>query len=113
MIYPSGVTVNFGNELTPTQVKDQPTVTWEAEVDSYYTLIMTDPDAPTRTNATLGEVRHWYVGNIPGKDVEKGDTLFAYIGSGPPKDTGLHRYIFLVFKQTGKLEFDEPRVSNK
>lgn len=74
---------------------------------------MTDPDAPTRSNPTSGEVRHWYVGNIPANDIEKGDTLCAYIGSGPPKDTGLHRYVFLIFKQNGKLEFDEPRISNK
>ncbi len=28
------------------------------------------------------------MGNIPGSDVAKGETLSAYIGSGPPKDTG-------------------------
>lgn len=111
--YPSGVVVDFGNELTPTQVKDQPTVTWEADDDCYYTLIMTDPDAPSRENPIVGEVRHWYVVNIPGNNVEKGEALFQYIGSGPPKDTGLHRYVFLVFRQSGLLEFDEKRISNK
>lgn len=25
----------------------------------------------------------------------------------------LHRYVFLVFKQNGKLAFDEPRLSNR
>lgn len=38
--YPSGVSVE-GIELTPTQVKDQPTVEWEAEQGVYYTLLMT------------------------------------------------------------------------
>lgn len=38
--YPSGVTVQ-GTELTPTQVKDQPKVEWEAEAGAYYTLILT------------------------------------------------------------------------
>lgn len=74
---------------------------------------MTDPDAPSRADPANGEVRHWYVVNIPGNNVAAGETLFAYIGSGPPKDTGLHRYVFLAFKQSGKLVFDEPRVSNK
>lgn len=41
--YPSGVTVSLGNELTPTQVKDVPQVSWEAEKGAYYTLLMTDP----------------------------------------------------------------------
>lgn len=38
------VSVNLGNVLTPTQVKDQPTVSWEAEDGAFYTLCMTDPD---------------------------------------------------------------------
>lgn len=111
--YSSGVSVNMGNELTPTQVKDQPTVAWAADDSAYYTLIMTDPDAPSKANPTLGEVRHWYLVNIPGNRVDDGEKLFEYRGSGPPKGTGLHRYIFLIFKQNGKLEFDEPRVPQK
>lgn len=39
--YPSGVEVNQGNELTPTQVKDVPTVSWDAKPDNYYVLAMT------------------------------------------------------------------------
>lgn len=33
--------VEIGKVLTPTDVKDQPTVTWQAEPDKYYTLCMT------------------------------------------------------------------------
>lgn len=39
--YPSGVKVDGGNELTPTQVKDIPTVKWEADPATFYTLCMT------------------------------------------------------------------------
>lgn len=39
--YPSGVEVKEGNELTPTQVKDQPTVAWDAEPNTFYTVAMT------------------------------------------------------------------------
>lgn len=39
--YPSGVEVKDGNELTPTQVKDQPEVNFKADKNSFYTLIMT------------------------------------------------------------------------
>jgi hypothetical protein len=35
------VSVGQGNELTPTQVKDEPIkVDWSADADSYYTLCM-------------------------------------------------------------------------
>lgn len=53
------------------------------------------------------------MGNIPGNDVEKGETLSEYVGSGPPEGTGLHRYVFLVYKQPGKVTFDEKRLTNK
>lgn len=52
------------------------------------------------------------VGNIPGNNVSQGETLSAYVGSGPPEGTGLHRYVFLVYKQNAKLNFDEPRLTN-
>uniref|UniRef100_A0A915PU65 Uncharacterized protein n=1 Tax=Setaria digitata TaxID=48799 RepID=A0A915PU65_9BILA len=99
----SGAQVNLGNELTPTQVKDRPNVNWDAEDGSLYTLVMTDPDAPSRKNPKFREWHHWLVTNIPGRNVNKGDVLSDYIGSGPPKGTGLHRYVFLVYKQPGKI----------
>ena len=110
--YPSGVQVCQGNVLTPTQVKMEPKVTWAAEDDTLYTLCMTDPDAPSRADPKFREWHHWLVGNIPGCDVSKGEVLSAYIGSGPPKDTGLHRYVFLIYKQSRKLEFEEKRLPN-
>ena len=54
-----------------------------------------DPDAPSRSDPKWGEWRHWVVFNIPGADLAKGEEWWAYVGAGPPKDTGLHRYIFL------------------
>ncbi|XP_037958185.1 protein D3 [Teleopsis dalmanni] len=110
--YASGATVCEGNVLTPTQVKDQPTVTWNADPNALYTLCMTDPDAPSRKEPTFREWHHWLVGNIPGNKVAEGEVLSAYVGSGPPEGTGLHRYVFLIFKQNCKLTFDEKRLPN-
>lgn len=112
--YAGGSEVNLGNELTPTQVKDQPTVSWEAEPGALYTLVMTDPDAPSRANPKMREWKHWVVVNVPGSDVGAGETVAEYIGSAPPQNSGLHRYVFLVYKQTGgKVQFDEPKLSNR
>ncbi|VVC35373.1 Hypothetical protein CINCED_3A022148 [Cinara cedri] len=111
--YSSGVSVNMGNELTPTQVKYEPSVNWPADPNAFYTLCMTDPDAPNREEHTFREWHHWLVGNIPGHDISKGQILSEYIGSGPPLGTGLHRYVFLVYKQPSKLTFNEPYLTNK
>ncbi|KAF2885694.1 hypothetical protein ILUMI_20467 [Ignelater luminosus] len=111
--YPSGVKVDQGNVLTPTQVKDIPSVKWNADSSALYTLCMTDPDAPSRKDPKFREWHHWLVGNIPGGEVAKGETLSEYVGSGPPQGTGLHRYVFLIYKQSGKLTFDEARLTNR
>lgn len=98
VIYPSGVEVSDGNELTPTQVQNLPSFYWESE-DSLYTLALVDPDGPSREKPRFREVLHYLVTNIPGDQVGRGDTLVEYIGSGAPKGTGLHRYIFVVYDQ--------------
>lgn len=47
IVYPIGLLkVDEGNILTPTQVKDVPNVEWNADKNQFYTLCMTDPDAP-------------------------------------------------------------------
>lgn len=110
--YPSGVVVSFGNELTPTQVKDEPTVAWDFEPGSLYTLILAEPDAPTREDPSDGEVRHWLVVNIPDNSIQDGLPIVAFVGSAPPDGTGMHRYIFFVFKQSAKIDYNGPFVVN-
>ena len=83
--YPSGVKADLGNVVTPTQVKDQPTVQWEAKENSFYTLLMTDPDASSRAEPKFREVRHWLVVNIKGSDVASGETKYQFVGTGAPK----------------------------
>lgn len=83
---------------------ETPKVEWHAEKCAYYTLVMIDADAP----AEIHEVRHWLVMNIPESDVENGDEVCEYLGSGTL--SGIHRYIFLVYKQpNGKIDHNELR----
>ncbi|KAH8343864.1 hypothetical protein KR084_000561 [Drosophila pseudotakahashii] len=108
--YGGGQVVDMGGELTPTQVKDQPSVEWDADPNALYTLVLTDPDAPSRKDPKFREWHHWLVVNIPGNQIENGTVLTAYVGSGPPQGTGLHRYVFLVYKQSQKLTCSEPKI---
>ncbi|XP_030371501.1 protein D2 [Scaptodrosophila lebanonensis] len=108
--YAGGLVVNKGDELTPTQVKAPPTVEWPTEPGALYTLLLTDPDAPSRKQPKFREWHHWLVVNIPGNDIASGEVLSAYVGSGPPQGSGLHRYVFLIFKQPQKLTCNEKRI---
>lgn len=110
--YENNVTVDKGRELTPTQVKSEPKINFTANPTAWYTICMVDPDAPSRKEPTFREILHWMVVNIPGSNVTAGEVIAGYRGSGAPKGTGLHRYVFFVYKQSDKLTFDEPRVSS-
>ncbi|XP_074642036.1 protein D2-like [Tubulanus polymorphus] len=103
--YNGGLSVSPGVVLTPTQVQHVPTVEWTAKEGTYYSLLMHDPDAPSKQNPKFGEWHHWCVANIPGSDVTNGEIMSEYIGSGPPKGTGLHRYVFLIYEQKAKQTF--------
>ncbi|KAB7507234.1 OV-16 antigen [Armadillidium nasatum] len=100
----NGAKVDLGNELTPTQVKDVPEISWEADDASYYTLIMTEeyflkiPMPPSRKDPQYREILHWLVINIPGSDLNKGETLTPYRGSGPPKGTGIYELSIYILQ---------------
>ena len=44
-------------------------------------------------------------GNIPGSAVNEGEVLCNYLQPFPPKGTGFHRHVFLLFHQSKKLDF--------
>ncbi|XP_066570564.1 phosphatidylethanolamine-binding protein 4 [Amia ocellicauda] len=78
----------------------------EANKKMTYTLIMVDPDAPSRSNPTRCSWRHWLVADIAGSDLKKGaikgKVLSEYRRPTPPPKTGFHRYQFLLFEQKPK-----------
>lgn len=99
--------MRLGNKLTVASVQVQPTISWvDAKPDSYYTLAMMDPDAPSRLTPTNRNVNHWLVGNIKGNnlnDFSGASVMAVYRGSGPPVDSGYHRYSFYLFEQTANI----------
>jgi phosphatidylethanolamine-binding protein len=93
--------VKLGSKFAPLQVRNRPKVTWKGAKESeFYSLIMTDAEGKDT------EWIHWHVGNIQGNNVDKGDVLTAFFPSAPPKNTGEHRYVFLLFKQPAKIDFN-------
>ena len=72
----------------------------------FFTLVLSDPDCPSRTVHSLRELVHWLVVNIPGDRVSEGSELLTYLPVAPPQDSGLHRYVFMLYKQNGKMNED-------
>ncbi|XP_011302595.1 protein D2 [Fopius arisanus] len=107
-----GRAMNIGDDFTPTETKDIPEIHYEYESGCFYTLIKIDLDPPSRRTPKFREFQHWIVGNIPEDRISEGEVFSEYVGAAPPHDAGAHRYVFLVYKQPGKLNFNEKHLGD-
>ena len=95
-----------GQMLTPEQTQLQPSVTYMSSPNELYTLILHDPNAVTTTNSK--NHIHWLIINIPGSslhnsNINNGNILLPYKGPAPPPNSGIHNYIFELYKQPNRL----------
>merc|ERR1719361_388064 len=94
-------------ELTPSQTHPRPRMNWPGEAETLYAVIVTDPDAISRENPIFREFVHFVALNVRGNSMDdntKCDVALPYVGPGPPCNSGLHRYVTLVYKQKEKME---------
>jgi hypothetical protein len=87
--------IMLDQKMTQEATQFQPNISYYADPEKYYTLIMYDPDAVTSTNNFV----HWTVTNIKGNQITSGNPLLPYYGPHPPPGSGTHHYIFELFKQ--------------
>lgn len=65
--FPTSQEALLGNTLTKTDSADEPTIAFtpmqvpDVTDELTYTLVMTDPDAPSRVDPKFGQWRHWVV----------------------------------------------------
>ncbi|XP_058088566.1 protein MOTHER of FT and TFL1 [Magnolia sinica] len=97
-VYYGSKRVSNGCELKPSATTDPPTVQISGHPNDLYTLVMSDPDAPSPSEPAMREWVHWIVVDIPGgSDPSQGREVLAYAAPRPP--VGIHRYIFMLFQQ--------------
>lgn len=102
----------MGNSLTITQVDSIPQLTWEcnaADGDTYYTAAFFDCD-PLGDNNLLRSVEYHIIGNIKYCDLSQSTTVTTWLHPTPTY-TGIgHRYVVLIWKQKGLVQFEEPSI---
>ncbi|PIM98727.1 Phosphatidylethanolamine binding protein [Handroanthus impetiginosus] len=106
--YNSNKQVSNGHELMPGVIMAKPRVEIGGEdMRAAYTLVMTDPDVPGPSDPYLREHLHWIVTDIPGTtDASFGREIVSY---EPPKPViGIHRYVFILFKQKARHSVSPP-----
>ncbi|XP_078175039.1 protein MOTHER of FT and TFL1 homolog 1-like [Carex rostrata] len=94
--------VNNGCDIKPSLAADPPFVKIGGRPCHLFTLVMTDPDAPSPSEPSMRECLHWLVINIPGGTSPiQGDEVISYVGPKPP--LGIHRYTLVLFQQKSRL----------
>ncbi|KAJ1686155.1 hypothetical protein LUZ63_017545 [Rhynchospora breviuscula] len=97
-----------GSELKPSQVAIEPRVQIGGrDMRTLYTLVMVDPDAPSPSNPTKREYLHWLVTDIPETtNASFGNEVVPY--ESPKPIAGIHRFVFVLFRQTVRQNIDAP-----
>jgi hypothetical protein len=80
-----------------------------------YALLMVDADAGldvgnSGNKGTHQEYVHWVVLNIPQSNVQEGTAVVPYKGPAPTYGSGVHRYVFSLYKQ--KKAFTQQQVDS-
>lgn len=122
--FPSGASVQLGNEVTPARGVEAPSISFvpeNPEGGDTFALLAFDPDAPSREDQKFGPWRHWIIGGLKPSTLDeisalaesgtKGtslvksteEALTPWVGPSPGAGTGLHRYLFLLYRQTQPL----------
>jgi len=106
-----------GAAIDAINMVDRPKMTWNADPESYYFIMAVDEGIPRIQNDSLVYI-HWLVTNVPGDKVYAGDEVDQYVppfsykfneaGDGLVEDgTPLHAILFLVYKQSGRIDFED------
>lgn len=97
--------VLVGNRLTPRQVKNEPTIKFPAfQRNVNYTIMLIDADAPSRESPELSPYLHFLAVNSFEMVIGTSDKVATYQSPLPPPGTGYHRYVWLLYKQNGRIE---------
>ena len=88
------------------QMKDRPSITWSAQTSDLFTIMILDEGI-----ASLGgqQYAHWVVTNVPGDgNTLEGTEMMRYVEpfSANPDDPP-HPMLVLVYRQQGRVEFEE------
>lgn len=111
-IYFGAKHVTNGCTIKPSIAAEPPRVVIGGHPDVLYTLVMTDPDAPSPSEPSLREWVHWIVTDIPGgANPSRGNEVVPYMGPRPP--VGIHRYILVLFEQKHPLGSSVELLNNR
>uniref|UniRef100_A0A6G6ADQ5 Phosphatidylethanolamine-binding protein-like protein n=1 Tax=Borely moumouvirus TaxID=2712067 RepID=A0A6G6ADQ5_9VIRU len=88
----------FDGDVIPLKdTKNFPKISFSKKEGEYYTIIIVDPDAPSRNNPVNKYFLHMLI-------INNTDEIVKYTPPDPPKGSGKHRYFIFLLKQNGVMD---------
>lgn len=105
-----GKEIYDGERLPLKQAIKSQRIEFDKKPGRLYTLLMVDPDAPSRENPIY---KYWLHRMI----INNNQEIMEYQPPDPPKGSGPHRYFFFLYEQKNKIdastlpEFKRPKFN--
>ena len=94
-VYFNSKEIKFGQKMKLTEVEFEPIIEFDPK-GKLYTILMVDPDAPSKQSPTH---RYW----LHMMKINNSEVVVSFNRSDPPKGTGYHRYYFYLLEQPHKF----------
>ncbi|XWV24450.1 phosphatidylethanolamine-binding protein-like protein [Tupanvirus deep ocean] len=108
----AGITIRDGVFIPLERITQKPKIKFDRYPDEFYTILMVDPDAPSRENPIYKYWLHLLI-------INNNQKIVSYEPPSPPINSGKHRYIFYLLKQQGVLsknklqDFNDNNIDRK
>ncbi|AZL89831.1 phosphatidyl ethanolamine-binding protein-like protein [Megavirus baoshan] len=83
-----------------------PKINFTKNNNDKYTIIMVDPDAPSRKNPIYKYFLHWLI-------INNNEIIMDFTPPAPPKNSGPHRYFIFLLKQNKLLNSSSIKINGK
>nr|XP_018904959.1 PREDICTED: putative odorant-binding protein A5 [Bemisia tabaci]XP_018904960.1 PREDICTED: putative odorant-binding protein A5 [Bemisia tabaci]XP_018904961.1 PREDICTED: putative odorant-binding protein A5 [Bemisia tabaci]XP_018904962.1 PREDICTED: putative odorant-binding protein A5 [Bemisia tabaci] len=110
------IPIKFGTEVKPAAGMAWLTqnMRWNntpEDLKVYYSAMLVGLDEPSVQTPNHREYLYWLVTNIPGNRIVESHTIAEYQRPNPNANTGLHRYVYIVYRQPcGKMIYKEKHI---
>nr|WBF71170.1 phosphatidyl ethanolamine-binding protein-like protein [Megavirus caiporensis] len=86
--------------------QELPKINFTKNNNGKYTIIMVDPDAPTRENPIYKYFLHWLI-------INNNEIIVDFTPPAPPKNSGPHRYFIFIIKQDKLLNQSNIKINKR
>lgn len=97
--------IKNGEFISLDKSQSEPKINYTRALGEKYSVIMIDPDAPSRTKPIYKYWLHYLI-------INNNEIIVPFNPPAPPKNSGKHRYMFYLLKQNKNIDKNQLKIIN-